>query len=66
MVNEAYPSDDILKLAYKMGIEITFSSDAHSPSQVGYMQNEIIKKAKLIGFNKATSFKNRNKEIFTI
>lgn len=66
MVNEIYPSDDILKLICKMGIPITFGSDAHSPSQVGYMQEEARDKAKSIGFKNAVSFNKREMELFTI
>jgi len=59
--NEAYPSKDILKEAYKMDIPITFGSDAHSPNQVALFKDEIVNLAKEIGYNKCVVYKQRKK-----
>lgn len=66
MVSEIYPSKEILELVKKMDIEITFSSDAHAPNQVGFKKDYAIQLAKEIGFKNAVSFKNRQKEIYQI
>ncbi|RAX52247.1 histidinol phosphate phosphatase [Helicobacter sp. 16-1353] len=64
MIKEIYPSYDILQLVHKMEIPITFSSDAHNPTQVGFMKDSALNLAKKIGFNKVVSFKKREREIY--
>ena len=61
-VKELYPSDELLEMILNENIDITFSSDAHSPSQVGFKLNETIKKLKDLGLSEAVIFKNRQKE----
>ncbi len=61
-VNELYPGDELLDMILNENIDITFSSDAHSPSQVGFKLNETIQKLKSKGLNEAVIFKNRQKE----
>ena len=60
-IGEAYPSLNILKEAYKLGIEITFGSDAHAPEQVCLNYEKIIKMAKDVGYTKCVIFKKRKK-----
>jgi len=60
-VKEAYPSDELLDMILNEDIDITISSDAHSPEQVGYKINETIKKLKNLGVNELTYFKNKEK-----
>ncbi|AZV47152.1 histidinol phosphate phosphatase [Nautilia sp. PV-1] len=60
-VKELYPGDEILEMLLEENIDITFSSDAHSPEQVGFMLSETVEKAKKIGFNKAVYFEKRKK-----
>ena len=62
-IAEAYPSLELLQEVYKLGIPITFSSDAHSPEQVSMFEKEIIETAKQIGFTKCAVFKNRKREM---
>ena len=64
-IAQAYPSKDILELAYEIDIPITFSSDAHSIEQVGFMYDEVTLIAKSIGYHKCTYFKNRDRQIVT-
>lgn len=60
-IKEHYPSFDLLKLAREIGLDITLSSDAHSPSQVGFGY-EVCKKAALdAGFRKVAIFRNKEK-----
>lgn len=66
IVKEIYPSEDILRLVYKMNIPITFSSDAHNPNQVGFMKDEALSLAKQIGFDKVVSFRGREMEVYDL
>ena len=61
-VKELYPSDELLDMILNENIDITFSSDAHSPNQVGFKLNETINKLKNLGLKEAVIFKNRKKE----
>ena len=62
-INETYPSKQLLELAFEMGIDITFGSDAHSIEQVGFKYEDSILLAKEIGYEKCISFDNRDKKI---
>lgn len=61
-IKEPYPSLDLLREAKKLGIDITFGSDAHSPSQVGLYANEIVSMARSIGYDRCVIYKDRKKE----
>jgi histidinol-phosphatase (PHP family) len=65
-VKEMYPSDELLEMILEEGIDITFSSDAHSPSQVGFMLNEAVQKAKALGFEKAVYFEKKEKKYISL
>ena len=65
-VGEAYPSLDILKEAHKLGIEITFGSDAHTPEQVSQNSKKIIKMAQDVGYKQCVIFKKRKKIFINI
>ena len=60
-VKEAYPSDELLDMILNENIDVTLSSDAHSPEQVGYKLNETIEKLKNVGVSELTYFKNKQK-----
>ena len=60
-IGEAYPSLDILKEAYSLGIEITFGSDAHAVEQVAQNSEKIVKMAKDVGYKQCVIFKKRKK-----
>ncbi len=62
-VAEAYPSLTLLKEAYKLGIPITFASDAHKPEQVGLFSTEAIEMAKSVGYTECALFRNRKREL---
>jgi histidinol-phosphatase (PHP family) len=61
-VKEIYPSTELLEMIRDEGIDITFSSDAHKPQDVGYKLNEAINLAKNLGFTEAVYFENRQKQ----
>jgi histidinol-phosphatase (PHP family) len=58
---EFYPSIELLEMIYDEKIDITFSSDAHSPDQVGYKLTQTIEKVKQLGFDKAVYFEKKVK-----
>ena len=60
-INEIYPSIPLLEEAFSLDIPITFSSDAHSPSQVGLHYDKAKDMAKDIGYTKVVSFKEKEK-----
>jgi len=59
--NEIYPSSDILTIAYEIGIDITFSSDAHKVEHIGYGYEDAIKLAKNIGYKHCVTYKQKQK-----
>ena len=65
-INETYPSKQLLELAFDMGIEITFGSDAHSVEQVGFMYEDNLPLVKEIGYKQCVSFENRDKRIIQL
>ncbi len=60
-VKETYPSNELLEMILNEDIDITLSSDAHAPEQVGYKLKETIEKLKKLGVNEAVYFKNKEK-----
>lgn len=62
-VAEPYPSLELLQEAYRLGIPITFGSDAHKPEQVSMFNDEIQKMAKSAGYTQCAIFKNRKREL---
>ena len=64
-IKEIYPSPPLLEMAYELEIPITFSSDAHAIGQIGYRYKEAVELAKKIGYTKAVTFKQRQKELIT-
>ena len=65
-IAEAYPSLTLLKMAYELGIEITFGSDAHTPEQVALFSDEIVQLAKSVGYTQCVVFKKRKKVFVNI
>ena len=65
-INETYPSKQLLELAYELGIDITFGSDAHSVEQVGFMYEDALAFVKDIGYKQCISFESRDKRIIQL
>ncbi|WP_457561570.1 histidinol-phosphatase [Caminibacter pacificus] len=65
-VKEAYPSDELLEMILEENIDLTTSSDAHSPSQVGFMLKETTQKLKKMGVEKLVYFEKKEKREFKI
>jgi len=60
-VKELYPSDELLEMIINEGIDITLSSDAHSPEQVGFGYEKALEKLKKYGINELCYFENKQK-----
>ncbi len=61
--HEIYPSRDILQLAYKTGVPITFGSDAHAPGEVGMNFAEAVQLAREVGYRECCRFAQRKREL---
>lgn len=56
-----YPANDILELALHYGVDVTFGSDAHTPSRVGDDWNEVAALLKQIGFKDWVFFRQKER-----
>ncbi len=65
-VAEQYPSNELLSAAQELQIPITFGSDAHDPSHIGFKLQDNLQKAKELGFTEYASFKKRKMELIKI
>lgn len=61
--SEPYPSKEILAEAFKMGIPITFGSDAHKPQQVALYSQDVEHLAKEVGYTRCAVYKKRQREM---
>lgn len=57
---ELYPSLPFLRLANRLGVPITFGSDAHAPGEVGLNFKEAIQAARDAGYTSYLRFERRN------
>lgn len=62
-IKEAYPSKELLEEAFNLGINITFSSDAHSIDNIGFAYEEATNLAKEVGYTKCISFEKRDRKL---
>jgi histidinol-phosphatase (PHP family) len=56
---EIYPSREILQLAFKKGVPITFGSDAHAPAEAGANFTEAVQLARAVGYEESRRFAQR-------
>jgi histidinol-phosphatase (PHP family) len=59
---EIYPSAELLNLAWRMSVPITFGSDAHAPEEVGLNFAEALALARRIGYTETCRFNRRQHE----
>jgi len=64
-ITEIYPSKALLEMAYELEIPITFGSDAHAVEQVGFHYERVITLAKEVGYTKAVTFQDRDRQLIT-
>ena len=60
---EIYPSQAIVNLAAKIGVPITFGSDAHAPEEVGMNFAEAVASARSAGYTQWCRFTGRKREM---
>lgn len=60
---EIYPAAEILKLAFKKGVPITFGSDAHAPEEVGMDFPLAIQLARETGYTECCRFAARQRRM---
>ncbi len=65
-VKELYPSDELLEMILQEGIDLTLSSDAHSPQQVGFGYDTVMEKLKKLGVKKLVYFEKKEKKEISI
>jgi histidinol-phosphatase (PHP family) len=58
---EIYPSRELLEIAFKKNVPITFGSDAHAPGEVGLDFAEAIALAKNVGYTHSCRFALRKR-----
>jgi len=62
-VKEAYPSLEILQMCYENSIDITFGSDAHKVSEIGFAYSQAVELAKSVGYTQYVSFISKQKQL---
>jgi histidinol-phosphatase (PHP family) len=60
---EIYPSREILALAFKKGVPITFGSDAHATAEVGMNFAEAVQLAHAAGYRECCRFALRKRDL---
>ena len=60
---EIYPNPQIVRLAFQLGIPITFASDAHAPGEVGANFAEAVALARGAGYTQRCRFVRRKREL---
>jgi histidinol-phosphatase (PHP family) len=59
---EIYPSRQILELAFRKGVPITFGSDAHAPNEVGMNFAEAVSLAHSVGYTEFCQFAKQKRQ----
>jgi histidinol-phosphatase (PHP family) len=59
---EIYPSRQLLEIAFRKNVPITFGSDAHAPGEVGMNFAEAIQRAREVGYKESSRFVRRKRE----
>ena len=60
---EIYPGHELLRIAFKKNVPITFGSDAHAPDEVGMNFGEAIDLARAAGYTTACRFERRQRRV---
>ena len=61
-IGEPYPSERLLREIFRLGIPITFGSDAHSVQHVGFQRDAIVALARRCGFTRCSLWRGRKME----
>jgi histidinol-phosphatase (PHP family) len=60
-VMEIYPSKIFLEEAFRKGIPVLISSDAHAPQEVGYEFDRAVSLVKEVGYREMSCFRDRKR-----
>jgi histidinol-phosphatase (PHP family) len=60
-VAEAYPEPRLLTRAVELGLDVTFSSDAHAPAEVGWGYDRTLALARAAGVREFVTFERRRR-----
>jgi histidinol-phosphatase (PHP family) len=63
---EIYPCAELLDLAFRKNVPITFGSDAHAPGEVGMNFDEAVELARSVGYRETCRFGRRQHEFIPI
>jgi len=63
---EIYPCAELLEIAWRKSVPITFGSDAHAPAEVGLNFAEAVKLARKVGYRETCRFTRRQHEFIPI
>jgi histidinol-phosphatase (PHP family) len=63
---EIYPNRDLLDIAWRKNVPITFGSDAHAPTEVGMNFAEAVELARSVGYRETCRFTRRQHEFIPI
>ena len=55
-IKEQYPSEEIIKKMYNLGIDVVLGSDAHHPNEIAYEFKSSIRLLKKIGYKRLAHF----------
>jgi histidinol-phosphatase (PHP family) len=65
-IGEIYPTAELLRRAYALGIPITFGSDAHRPGEVGWEFGRAVELARDAGYETYVTFRDRERAIVSL
>jgi histidinol-phosphatase (PHP family) len=65
-IKEIYPCSNLLSLAHSFDIPVTLSSDAHSPSHVGFGRDDAVIAAKAAGYKDIVIFEQKKMKVLKI
>ncbi len=63
---EIYPNQELLNAAFRIGVPITFGSDAHAPGEVGMSLDAAVESARTAGYTQSCRFTRRARSIVAI
>ena len=63
---EIYPNRALLEVAFRLGVPITFGSDAHAVEEVGMNLRDAVELARSVGYERCLRFTRRRGEVIAV
>ncbi|MBM3876146.1 MAG: histidinol-phosphatase HisJ family protein [Verrucomicrobia bacterium] len=63
---EVYPNRALLEVAFRLGVPVTFGSDAHAAAEVGLNLGDAVELARGVGYTTSLRFTRRQSEVVPI